>query len=262
MWFYKTVIDMKKLFITLMILSLSLFSCNEEAKRQAEEAAKKARNDSIIARKTKEKEMEEAKLVFEDPVAIYAWGDAKFGMTKKEVLQTKAFSGASKYNNSFSMDFDKEQTLQHSIGLHHWPNIWIDFGGKTENEVISVRLNASQNWKNFGKLVYDMQQLIKEFSSKYGKPDEECEQLANLRYKDLDNKKLLIARWQIGSGIGENGTKYIRVYASPYTETSYQYEIDIYNSSFPKQPKEKTQKEIQEAKEKEMKTKETIENSF
>lgn len=253
---------MKKLFITLMILSLSLCSCNEEAKRQAEEAAKKARNDSIIVRKIKEKEMEEAKLVFEDSVAIYAWGDAKFGMTKKEVLQTKAFSGASKYNNSFSMDFDKERALQQSIGLHHWPDIWIDFGGKTENEVTCVRINSSYNWKDFNKLIYDIQQIIKEFTLKYGRPDNSYEQLPNLRYRDLDNKKLLIARWQIGSGIGENGTKYIKVYASPYTETSYQYEIDIYNSSFPKQPKEKTQKEIQEAKEKEMKTKEAVENSF
>lgn len=229
---------MKKLLFIFMGIVLSLCSCNEESKRQAEEALEKARNDSIIARKAKEKELEDAKLAFEDSVAIYAWDDAKFGMTKKEVLQTIAFSGASDYGDSFSMDFNKELSIQQLIGLNRWPVIWIDFGGKTENEVIGARLTASQDWKNFNKLIYDIQQLVKEFTSKYGKPDEAYEQLASLKYKDLDNKKVLIARWQIGSGIGENGTKHIRIYASSYTESSYKYDVNIINSSFPKQPKE------------------------
>ena len=259
---------MKKLFFIVMIIAFSLCSCNGEAKRQAEEAKKKTRNDSIIAKKLKEKEMEEAKLAFEDSVAIYAWGDAKLGMTKKDVLQTKAFSGASKYDNSFSMDFDKERALQQSIGLHHWPNIWIDFGGKTENEVTCVRINSSYNWKDFNKLIYDIQQIIKEFTLKYGSPDDSYEQLPNLSYRDLDknrnldNKRLLVAHWNIGSVVGKNGIKYISIYVSPDVDNSYKYEVIIDNTEFPKHPKEKSKKEIQEEKEKERKTKEALDNSF
>lgn len=259
---------MKKLLFIIMVISFSLCSCNGEAKRQAEEAKKKARNDSIIAKKARERELEEAKLAFEDSVAIYVWGDAKFGMTKNEVLQTKAFSGASKYDNSFSMDFDKERALQQSIGLHHWPNIWIDFGGKTENEVVCVRINSSYNWKDFNKLIYDMQQIIKEFTSKYGKPDDSYEQLPNLRYRDLDkyrnldNRGLLVAQWSIGSVVGENGIKHIGIYASPYVDNSYEYEVIIHNMGFPKCPKEKSKKEIQEEKEMERKTKDALDNSF
>lgn len=252
---------MKKLVFALAVISLAVISCDNGArKRQVEaEAAEKARQDSIA----KAQEEERARLVFEDSVAIFAWGDAKFGMTKKEILQTKAFSGADKYGDSFSMDFDKEIAIQRSLGLNRWPNIWIDFGGKTGNEVTRIRIYSSVEWKDFAELVHDMQQIIKEFKSKYGKPDDEFEYLANLQYRDLDKyKNISVANWIIGSGKGDNGTKHINVSASTYTNTSYKYDIVIYNSDYPKQPKEMTQQEMQEAKERERKAKEAVENSF
>ena len=252
---------MKKLVFALVAISLAFISCDNGAKkRQAEaEEAEKARQDSIA----KAKEEEKARFVFEDSVAIFAWGDAKFGMTKKEVLQTKAFSDADKYDDSFSMDFDKEIAIKRSLGLKRWPNIWIDFGGKTKNEVTRIRISGSVEWKNFEELIHDMKQMIKKFKSKYGKPDGEFEYIANLQYQDLDKyNSISVANWIIGSGKGNNGTKYINITASTYTSTSYKYDIVIYNSDYPKQPKEMSQKEIQEAKERAQKEKDAVENSF
>ena len=252
---------MKKQVLTILAITLAIISCDSGAKkRQAEvTVAEKERQDSIA----KTQEEERARLAFEDSVAIFAWGDAKFGMTKKEVLQSKAFSGADNYGDSFTMDLDKEIAIQRSLGLNRWPNIWIDFGGKTGNEVTRIRISESVEWKEFDELIYDMQQMIKEFKSKYGKPKSEFAYLANMQYRDLDNyKNISVAKWIVGSGKGKYGTKYINMSASTYTNTSYKYDIEIYNSAYPKNPIEMTQKEIQEAKEREQKAKDAVDNSF
>ena len=227
---------MKNVVLILTVIALSICSCNNGTEHQAQTTVEKEQQDSILKARIEAQEAENKKLAFEDSIAVFAWDDAKFGMTKKEVLQTKAFSGSSDYGDSFSMDSDKRIAFQRCLGLNRMLSIWIDFGGKTENEVIKVRMDASAGWKDFTSLVIDMQKLIEKFASKYGMPDEQFEHLTSLSYKDLDqHKSILIAHWIIGSGTGLNGTKHIRIYASTYTETSYQYKIDIYNSDFPKQ---------------------------
>ena len=49
---------------------------------------------------------------------------------------------------------------------------------------------------------------------------------------------------------------------APCTETSYEYKIKIRNPAFPKNPRKKTQKEIDEEKEQAKMKKEVMENSF
>lgn len=258
---------MKKLFVFISVTCLYMTSCNNNAKQQeiaSQQAAhetEKAKQDSLA----KLREAEKQRFAFEDSISIYAWGDVKFGMTKKEVLNTKSFSGANKYDDSFSMAFAKESALKESLGLNYYPTIWVDFGGNTVNEVIRVRIDSSADRKEFEDLREDIKTLINEFKRKYGEPTYYEDKLSSLTYRDIDEmdgSKYRIAQWSIGSGKGENGIKYISLTASRYVDTSYRYDIIIYNTVFPKQPKEKTQKEIEEDNRRAKEAKEAVENSF
>lgn len=259
-------------------IALAFSSCNYAEKQQQRElkqqqyelerarrdSVEKARKDSIAQ---KEKERELARIAHEDSLAIIAWGDAKFGMSKKEVLRTKAFRGATtKYGNMIPMESDKEYAIKSALGLNNSISVWIDFDGKTENEATRVRISALVNWKDFNGLVNDMKIIIKEFIAKYGEPNDNYRYLDVLSYRDVDKlgkyKRLLIAKWIIGSDTRKNGTKYIELYVSASTTTLYEYNIYIYNTAFPKHPKEKTQQEIQAEKERERKSKEAVENAF
>ena len=75
------------MFFVGMIMA-ALTACDNKAKQQQPVNADKTKQDSITRVKAAE---ERARLAFEDSVAIYAWGDAQFGMSKKEVLKTAAF---------------------------------------------------------------------------------------------------------------------------------------------------------------------------
>jgi len=254
---------MKLKFLSYIVFSVlmltSIWSCNGNA-RQRQIEAEPQRQDSIAQA---EAEAEKAKTAYEDSIAIYAWGDAKFGMTKKEALQTKAFSGANNYDDSYCMDYDKTSAIQRSLGLDRSPNIWLDFGGKSKNELVKIRINRTSDYSEFSKLVNDAKIFIKEFTSKYGEPDVMASNIGTLTFRDIDNSNYYtLAKWDIGSGSGENGVKYIHMQIYTYKGDIYHLETEITNSDFPKQKIEKTQKEIEEENIKSQKAKDAIDNSF
>ena len=243
----------------MVVIAASVSACNNGAKQRQAEAAEKARQDSIA----KAQEEERLQLAFEDSVAIYAWGDAKFGITIKEVLQTKSFSGGNRYDNSVSMNYQKEFAIMDAIGLTSMMSVWADFGGKSNNELTRIRMYGTHHWNDFDDLVSDIDKLIKEFTKKYGKPDAIQEHYLEMRYVDLDKlKNIDIAQWRIGSGTGTNGTKYITIVTRKTISDAYEYNVDIYNTDFPKEKKEKTAAEIKAEQEAKQLKQDAVENSF
>ena len=265
---------------SVVFFTIALFfnSCNYAEKQQQYklemahiDSIERVRRDSIAQ---KEKERELARIAHEDSLAIIAWGDAKFGMTAKEVLRTKSFgrkdnhinkypTSTNKYSYSISMDYDKECRVQNALELYNRPLITIYFG--TENEANKIHISGgSSRWQNFSNLVDDMNKYIIQFTSKYGEP-ETLYQLDKLDYRDLDrlgvDRGIIIAKWIIGNEAGKNGIKNIEILAFKSSITYYDFTIKIVNTAFPRQ-KEKTQQEIQAEKEKKQKAKETIENAF
>ncbi len=181
----------------------------------------------------------------------------------KELLQTKSFSGGDKYDNSVTMDYQKEFALMDAIGMTSMMSIWADFGGKSNNELTRIRISGTHHWNDFNDLVSDIDHLIKEFTKKYGKPDAIQEHYLEMRYEDLDKlKNIDIAQWGIGSGTGNNGTKYITIVVSKTISDAYEYNVDIYNTAFPKEKKEKTAAEIKVEQETKQMNKDAVENSF
>ena len=242
-------------------MTFLFLSCENKPQQIQPKVDKVKHNEDSIARV--KAEAKKARIAFEDSVAIYAWGDAKFGMTPKEVLQTKAFHGATKFNFGIAMSSENERAIKESLCLISSFSIWAHFGGEKNNELTEIEISGSNSWQSFKTLTHDLQWLIAKFKVKYGQPKNVFTDLETLEYMDLDRKKhMLIADWVLGSGKTINGRKFIEISMETYSETSYEYKIIIRNSAFPKNPKTKTKEELDKEKAKERKTKEIIENSF
>ena len=84
---------MKKICYYLFCI-LMFCSCNN-GKKKAEITRQRAYYDSV-AEVIKIQEIEKKKV--KDSLSEFAWGDAKFGISIKEALKTKAFKGFEKYN--------------------------------------------------------------------------------------------------------------------------------------------------------------------
>lgn len=260
---------MKKGFIIIAAVCLGLVSCDNKTKQQnrasqqAPQDAEKAKQDSLAQLQEAEKM---AKIAHDDSVAIYAWGDAKFGMTKKEVLRTKAFKSVVKSNDHFYLQYKQMEELKDALKLNSAPFVSIHFDEQTFNEVIRVHMHGVALWDYFYELNEDMNSLIQEFQKKYGDPSYLYEFISTLKYNDLDALKngyaKRIAEWTIGSGNSENGIKTISISASKNSSTSYRYDCEITNSAFPKIHKEKTQKEIDDEIGRSKKAQEAVENAF
>jgi hypothetical protein len=250
-----------KLVMLAGITTTTLISCDNKPQQMHHQVNKAKQNNDSIARINAE--AKKARITFEDSVAIYAWGDVKFGMTQKEVLQTKAFKGATKYDFGLAMSGANTYAIEKSLYLFSSLSIWAYFGGDNNNELTKIEISGSDSWDRFNHLTEALQRLMAKFEVKYGKPKNVFTDLESLKYTDLDKAKtMIIADWKLGSGKSKNGTKLIDIEMNTCSETSYEYKITIHNPAFPKHPKKKPQKEIDEEKKQAQKTKEVMENSF
>lgn len=243
------------------ITIITLVACNNNSKQPQHKPEKSIQNKDSIERINAE--LRKTRLAFEDSIAIYAWGDVKFGMTQKEVLQTKAFNGAKKYDFGLAMSGANEYAIEKSLHLFTSLSIWAYFSGEKNNELTKIDISGSTSWEHFGYLTSDLQKIMAKFEVKYGKPKNVFTDLGSLKYTDLDKAKtMIIADWKLGSGKSINGTKLIEIEISTCSETSYEYTITIRNPAFPKRPKKKTKEELDEDSVKRHKAKEVIEYSF
>lgn len=250
-----------KLVIFAGISITTLISCDNKPQQMQHRVNKEKQNHDSIAHINVE--TKKARIAFEDSVAIYAWGDVKFGMTQKEVLQTKAFNGAKKYDYGLAMSGANEYAIEKSLHLFTSLSVWAYFGGDKINELTKIEISGSTSWEHFSYLTSDLQVLMAKFEVKYGKPKNVFTDLGSLKYTDLDKAKtMIVADWKLGSSKSINGTKLIEIEMSTCSETSYEYKITIRNTAYPKLPKKKTKEELDEDSVKRHKTREVIDNSF
>ena len=280
--------------VILAVVVLTLFSCESKDSKMQRELIEKAKQDSIIEANSQvvEKrrialEKERNKEILEkDSLAIYAWGDAKFGMTRKEVLQTTAFRKGRNCGAYIEMAYDMETALLDGIGLKNHPEIRAYFDGKDDNELSRVVIEAyTYDVKYFDWIILDAVKYIEEFTKKYGEPDNEMEK--NYRYfssSDIRQRQpTMIASWSFGvepsnegfiwkgyyyplpEGVQKNGIKHIMVYLKceeKYSHDKYSVEIRIGNTCFPRQKKELSEVEKQEISAKEQRQVDAVNYSF
>ena len=235
-------------------------SCNGREKR-AELARQQAVADSLrIAREKIEAERaaEKARIEKEriEAEALTAWGDAKFGMTPKEVKATNAFKNSEKYvkgtimsdgrrsRSYISFTYKEKRNFEDNMGLESIIN---DFYAEFESEELT-RIH----WECYGQsanyindIVTDAQILSYRFTQKYGKPKIEKSSVSIL---DFDRgREFTYAKWQIGDKtavifMGESRDGY-----------EYYYRVVIYNSKFPTKPDVEEQEAIKKYEEKKKK---------
>ena len=247
--------------IVAFALALTAFnSCTSNAENKAKlEAAEKQRKDSIA----NAERIRDAK---EDSLAIYAWGDVRFGMSKEEALKTKAFSGAEQKALQLRFDYDKRNAFSRGFGLKNTPEVYLDFGGADNNEVVAVTIEISADYENYNQLIHDMQALFDEFFNKYGKPyqdDVDIQSITAATFYDNGSDKIEFANWSIGSSIGKNGSKFITMgMVRDHSTGRYGGIVKIQNFAFPRNEKERTAEEIEADKKADKLLNEVKENSF
>ena len=193
-----------------------------------------------------------------DSLALIAWGDTRFGMSKKDVVNSEAFKLEKEEKNAkLDMDFGDYYTtgpkkgfrLSQLYGLYGFPEIKAHFK-KDELYLITIE-TSERNADKIEDLANDCGIFVKEFIKKYGEPDYLRTSVSIL---DFNNHQLNIATFNIGEkkiwiGLLEDDSK-------------YKYYISIENKAFPKKKHIPTEQELKEMKAKEEKNRELKENSF
>ena len=94
-------------------------------------------------------------------MALYAWGDVKFGISQKEAKRSEIFKGGDKYDNSLSSDFDYDLALGRGMGLNGLFRIWGDFIGKGYSSLEQIRLTVGCS--DFDNFLSDVTTIIDRF---------------------------------------------------------------------------------------------------
>lgn len=239
---------MKKVFVLLLcLMTISFNSCNikERGQQKAQERARidSLRNDSIIKANA-----------LNDSLAEIAWGDVKFGMTKQEVMASKAFGGDKTKvketgSDYYDMPYNKCSDIRNLYKLSSHPSITASF---KENELYQIWIESYNKYASeLEDLANDCGIYVVEFMKKYGEPDYLNK---NVSIIDFKNHQFKIATFTIGSKEIWVGLK--------EKDSEYKYVVIISNSSYPKKKHVPTEQELKEQKEKEAKEKEVRENSF
>lgn len=237
----------KYIVIFCSLLLLSACSGNKHKDKHEEEVS--SEKESIAASDAKSKYSSE-KL---DSLALYAWGDVKFGISQKEAKRSEIFKGGDKYDNSLSSDFDYDLALGRGMGLNGLLHIWGDFIGKGYSSLEQIRLTVGCS--DFDNFLSDVTTIIGRFKDIYGEPSFVTGE--DMTAYNLGDKKIDAISWSFNSP--HNGTKYIfgTIVGSDYSH--YEFEITISNSKFKKNP---TKVELEEEKHRKENERKAIKNAF
>lgn len=228
---------------------LITISCNHKQKEQTESPQTK----TLTATEKRNQEIQDSlKQVKTDSLALIAWGDAKFGMTMKEVLATKSFKGGDKYSNSIVMEFGRKRTFIKRLGLNKLTGFETEF---KENELTKINIESYDLTANYlDDLVRDCNIFITNFTEKYGNPSYKKNKVNISKFNS--GEEFEYARYQIGD-------KTITILLGEQSrEVKFYYKIYIENDKFPKKKHVQTEKEKKEEQRRMKEAKEIKENSF
>lgn len=232
---------MKKILFLAIIASL-LMGCNTNKQRQK----KQEYQDSIAKVEKREQEIKDSlEQIRIDSLALIAWGDAKFGMSQKEVLSTNAFKGSSVFSKeTISMKFENKSIANNKMTI-------CKFYAEFEmNELYRIDIKTCPETANYiDDLEIDAIQISNQFENRYGKPVYSLnEEISLSDFNEGD--EFVYKKWEIG-----NKSIYI-LFGEVYSGSEYYYRIAIVNSTFPlkkdieKAQRIQEQKQIQEEQEK------------
>lgn len=234
----------------LLYISIAFLLCSCNGNKTATNEAQKEQQDSI-----RDDEVRKAYAVT-DSLALIAWGDTRFGMTKQEVMASKAFSGNGneKVNeagwDSYKMGYEKTFEFERQNGMREPMYIKANF---KENELYEVTLESlEQDASHLNDLIHDCYTLIGKFTERYNKPLSIKEEVTIL---DLnDNPYITVAQFVIGDkGIMVNLQR---------NDSEYKYNVSIANFSFPKKKREPTKQEVEQQRKSDELRNDVRENSF
>lgn len=228
--------------------SLRILREKRQAERAIEREAEKKRLEAEKAQREKERIERES---------ITAWGDAKFGMSPKEVKATNAFKDSDKYikgtieengRRSLSyidLGYEAEKRFNKNLSLRIGVSRF--YAGFRSEELTSIHfkcLNRDASYLN--DIIEDVQILSYHFTEKYGKPKFEK---GSVSIFDFDRgREFTYAEWKIG-----DKTAIIFMGEDKYDSSTYYYRVVIYNSNFPTKPDLEEQEAIKKYEEKKKK---------
>ena len=214
---------MKRIILLLSISALFFVGCSNPSsgeKKQVKDSLKEKKHlqDSITKIKSLEK---------------IAWGDALFGMTKKEVVKTKAFQGCYEHDKDH-ISLPYESTLNLNLKIL----ISVDAYLKMD-ELYRVEIKTGDKTANYiDDLETDAIKLSNEFEKKYGKPTFTLGRSIDMsdfnEGDEFDFKYWMVGEKIISICFGEvsDGCKYY-------------YKVSIYNSDYPTSKGLKKEAEMQ-----------------
>ena len=239
---------MRKVLLLLPMMLITI-SCNHKQKEQTESPQTK----TLTATEIRNQDIQDSlKQVKTDSLALIAWGDAKFGMTMKEVLATKSFKGGDKYSNWIVMGYERERIFTSSIGVNNIASIETEF---KENELTRIKIESYKITANrIDDLVRDCNIFIRNFTEKYGNPSYQKDKVNISEFNS--GEEFEYAKYQIGD-------KTITILLGEQSrEVKFYYKIYIENDKFPKKKHVQTEKEKKEEQRRMKEAKEIKENSF
>ena len=239
---------MRKVLLLLPMMLITI-SCNHKQKEQTESPQTK----TLTATEIRNQEIQDSlKQVKTDSLALIAWGDAKFGMTMKEVLATKSFKGGDKYSNWIVMGYERERIFTSSIGVNNIASIETEF---KENELTRINIESYKITANrIDDLIRDCNIFIRNFTKKYGNPSYQKDKVNISEFNS--GEEFEYAKYQIGD-------KTITILLGEQSrEVKFYYKIYIENDKFPKKKHVQTEKEKKEEQRRMKEAKEIKENSF
>ncbi|UBD13993.1 hypothetical protein NXY16_11055 [Bacteroides thetaiotaomicron] len=239
---------MRKVLLLLPMMLITI-SCNHKQKEQTESPQTK----TLTATEIRNQDIQDSlKQVKTDSLALIAWGDAKFGMTMKEVLATESFKGGDKYSNSIVMEHNRQQEFERVLGLNE---LWLIQCYFQENELTRIYIDSPNLTANrIDDLIRDCNIFIRNFTKKYGNPSYQKDKVNISEFNS--GEEFEYAKYQIGD-------KTITILLGEQSrEVKFYYKIYIENDKFPKKKHVQTEKEKKEEQRRMKAAKEIKENSF
>ena len=241
--------SMKKVSLLLLTILLTI-GCNQ---KQKEQVVSQESNPQLTAAEIRNQKIQDSlKKVRNDSLALIAWGDVKFGMNMKEALATEIFKGGNKYDESITMEFERERNFKRAFGLNNLAAFWGKF---KENELHRIYIDSYNPTANgINDLVSDCDIFVKNFTEKYGEPSYKKSKVNISEFNS--GEEFEYAKFQIGD------KKITIVLGELSSEVKFYYHVYIDNSKFPKKKYVMTEKEKREEQKQKEDTEKIKNNSF